>query len=154
MNVKAPAGVDWRPLKIFEKDASRLKSNGWKHVLTSGILKFCIRGLLGKDQEAALNELCDVASLLCAEQIQMDNMDDLEYRVHRVLSLMERDFPACIHVITLHLQHHLLAFIRQFGPVYGFWMYPMERFNNWIKTEFLIVAIQRPQYSEPIDCMS
>lgn len=137
MNVKAPAGVDWRPLKLFGKDASRLKSNGWKHVLTSGILKFCIRGLLGKDQEATLNELCDVASLLCAEQIQMDNMDGLEYRVHRVLSLMERDFPACIHVITLHLLHHLPAFIRRFGPVYGFWMYPMERFNNWIKNRVL-----------------
>ena len=137
LNVKAPAGVDWRPLKIFGKDSSRLKSNQWKHLLTSGILKFCIRDLLGRDQEATLTELCDVVSLLCAEEVKLDNMDGLEYRVHRVLSLMERDFPACVPVITLHLLHHLPAFIRRFGPMYEFWMYPMERFNNWIKNRVL-----------------
>lgn len=137
MNVKAPSGLDWRPLKIFGKDSARLKSNEWKHVLTSGILKFCIRGLLGKDQEGTLTELCDVVSLLCAEEILQENMDGLEYRVHRALSLMERDFPASIHVITFHLLHHLPKFIQRFGPVYEFWMYPMERFNNWIKQRVL-----------------
>ena len=60
-------------------------------------------------------------------------MDGLEYRVHRVLSLMQWDFPACIHVITLHFLHHLLMFIRR-CPLYGFWMYPMEHLNNWIKS--------------------
>ena len=45
VNVKAPSGLDWRPLLIFGKDSARPKSNEWKHVLTSGILKFCLRGV-------------------------------------------------------------------------------------------------------------
>ena len=142
-NVKTPSGVDWRPCQLFGKDASRLKSNEWKHILDSGILKFCIRHLLGKEQESTLVELCDVISSLCAEELDMQTMDGLEYRVHKVLSLMERDFPACIHVITLHLLHHLPMFIRRFGPLHGFWMYPMERFNNWIKSR-----VQNRHYPE------
>ena len=133
LNVRSPSGVDWKPCKLFSKEASRLKSNQWKHVLASGILKFCVKGLLGKAQESTLMELCDVVSTLCSEELNTQNLDGVEYRVHRVLSRMERDFPATIHVITLHLLHHLPMFIRRFGPLYSFWMYPMERFNNWIK---------------------
>lgn len=143
LNVKAPSTMDWRPCKLFGKEASRLKSNEWKHVLTSGILKFCIRGLLGEQQESTLVETCDVVSLLCKDQVDIQSIDALEVRVHRVLSLLERDFPTCVHVISFHLLHHLPMFVRRFGPLHGFWMYPMERFNNWIKSR-----IQNRRYPE------
>ena len=142
MSVRAPKGIDWRPCKLFGRQASGLNSNQWKHVLSSGILKFCIRGLLGKSQESTLMELCEVISLLCSEEVGIAGLDELEYRLHRVLSLMERDFPAAVHVITRHLLHHLPMYIRRFGPVYSFWMFPMERFNNWIKTVYKTVATQ------------
>ena len=137
LNVKTPSGIDWKPCKLFGKDAAHLKSNQWKHVIASGILKFCVRDLLGREQETTLMELCDVVSILCSEEVNVQAMDSIEYRVHRVLSLMERDFPATVHVITLHLLHHLPMYIRRFGPLYSFWMYPLERFNNWIKNRVL-----------------
>ena len=136
-SIKSPSYIDWRPVKIFGKDGGQLKSNQWKHVVSSGILKFCIRGLLGKDQESTLNELCDVLCNLCAEEVDLQTIYSLEYRVNRVLALMERDFPVSIHVITIHLLHHLPMFVRRFGPLRGFWMYPKERFNNWIKCRVL-----------------
>lgn len=143
VNVKAPSAMDWRPCKLFGKESSRLKSNEWKHVLTSGILKYCIRGLLGEQQESTLVEICDVVSLLCKDEVDMQSIDALEVRVHRVLSMVERDFPTCVHVISFHLLHHLPMFVRRFGPLQGFWMYPMERFNNWIKSR-----IQNRRYPE------
>ena len=100
-------------------------------------VKFCIRGLLGKDQRDTLTELCDVTHLLCAETVNIKEVDALEYRVHRVLSLLERDFPQSIHVITTHLLHHLPMYLKRFGPTYGFWMFPMERFNSWISRRIL-----------------
>ena len=93
-----------------------LKSNEWKHVLISGILKFCIQGLLGEQQESTLVEICDVVSLLCKDQVDMQSIDALEVRVHRVLSMVERDFPTCMHVI-FYLLHHLPMFVRRFGPL-------------------------------------
>ena len=101
-------------------------------MLSSGILKYCIRGILGEKQRKALFELCDVVAALLSYDVAEENIDCLEYRVHRVLSLLERDFPVSLHVIVFHLLHHLPMFICRFGPAYSFWMYPMERFNSWI----------------------
>ena len=62
----------------------------------------------------------------------MDSIDSLEEQVHKVLALLERDFPVSLQVIVFHLLHHLLMFMKQFGPVYSYWMYPYERFNSWV----------------------
>ena len=32
----------------------------------------------------------------------------------------------------MHLIRHVADGIEQFGPLYGTWMYPYERFNSWI----------------------
>lgn len=132
MNIVAPSGIDWKPRKLFGKGVSHMKSVEWRHVVSSGILKFCIRGLLGREQRKTLTELCNVIHLLCAETVSLRDLDSIEYQVHRVLSLLERDFPVTIQVISVHLLHHLPMFVKRFGPLYGFWMYPMERFNSWI----------------------
>ena len=100
--------------------------------MASGILKYCIRGLLGPFQRKTIFELCDVMSPLLSEEVCISDFDAVEDRVHRVLSLLERDFPISLHVIVFHLLHHLPMFIHRFGPAYTFWMYPFERFNSWI----------------------
>lgn len=133
LSITVPAGIDWKRRKLFErKSLGYIKSIEWKHVLCSGILKYCIRGLLGEKQRESLFELCDVVAALLAYDVAEEDMDSLEYRVNRVLSLFERDFPVSLHVIVFHLLHHLPMFIHRFGPAYSYWMYPMERFNSWI----------------------
>jgi len=32
--------------------------------------------------------------------------------------------------ITTHIMHHMVEGIQKYGPVYGTWMYPFERFNR------------------------
>ena len=134
LSIKVPAGIDWKPRKLFVKSGvGYIKSIEWKHILTCGILKYCLRGLLGDKQRMVLVELCDVLSLLTGqESISLAELDGIEYRLHRVLALLERDFPVSLHVISFHLLHHLPMYVRQFGPVHGFHMFPMERFNSWI----------------------
>lgn len=133
LSVCVPAGMDWKRRNLFNrKSIGYVKSIEWRHVLCSGILKYCIRGLLGEQQRKTLFELCDVVASLLDYGVTNDSIDSLEYRVHRVLSLLERDFPISLHVIVFHLLHHLPMFIRRFGAAHSFWMYPMERFNSWI----------------------
>lgn len=114
-----------------------MKSVHWRHILVSGILKFCIRGLLGEKQRHTLFELCDVISCLNSEIVDIQMLDSIEYRLHNALSLVERDFPVSLNVISLHLLHHLPMYIHRFGPVHGYWMYPMERLNSWISRRIL-----------------
>ena len=45
---------DWSPVEIFKR-GTHLKSVRWMHVLSSGILKCCIRGLLGSFQRRSSN---------------------------------------------------------------------------------------------------
>lgn len=127
---------DWRPRGIFSKKTG-MKAHEWKEVVTSGILKFCLRGMLGRNQRQTLYRLFDVISGICAEDIAMDSVDDLEQETHHALALFERDFPVSLQVIVFHLLHHLPMYIKHFGPVYSFWMYPYERFNSWISRRVL-----------------
>ena len=137
--IKVPHGVDWRRRQLFSKTSmGQMKSSEWRLVLSSGILKYCLRGgLLGKLQQSTIFELCDVISLLTRDSIKLGDIDAIEYRLHRVLSTLERDFPVSLHVIVFHLLHHLPMYIRRFGPVRCYWMYPMERFNSWITCRVL-----------------
>ena len=130
-NVLVPSSFDWRPRAFFSKPSS-MKAHEWKQVVTSGILKFCLRGLLGMKQRQTLFKLFDVITRLCAEEIKMDVIENLEVDVHRALACFERDFPVSLQLIVFHLLHHLPRYVKLYGPVYGFWMFPYERFNSWI----------------------
>ena len=104
-----------------------MKSHEWKQVATSGVLKFCLRGMLGRKQRHTIFQLFDIIAELCAEDIDVQNINDIETKVHKVLLVfVERDFPLSMQLIVFHLLHHHPMFIRRFGPVYGFWMFPYE----------------------------
>ena len=132
-SVQVPASFDWKPRPIFgKKGVSGMTSHAWKELVSTRILKFTLRGLLGKKQRLTLFFFLDTLALLLAETVDMSSIDSLEYDVHKALSLLERDFPVSLHVIVFHLLHHLPMFLRRFGPVYSHWMYIYERFNSWI----------------------
>lgn len=131
--VFVPSGFDWRPRNVFGRTSGMsMKSHEWKQLATNGILKFCLRGMLGQSQRKTLFKLFDIIKDICAEDVDVCSIDTLERRVHKVLALVERDFPVSIEVIVFHLLHHLPLFLKRYGPVYAFWMYPYERFNSWI----------------------
>ena len=62
-----------------------------------GILKYCLRGMLGNNQRNTLFFFLDTIALLTAETQNL-NLDDLEERVHLSLAMMERDYPMSIQV--------------------------------------------------------
>ena len=51
--VLVPTGFDWHAKEIF-KSSTGMKSHEWKQIATNGILKFCLRGMLGKTQRTTL----------------------------------------------------------------------------------------------------
>lgn len=134
--ILVPYGFDWRPRDIFSKSTG-MKSHEWKQLSCHGILKFCLRGMLGKRQRSTLFKLFDAIKFICAEVVLVNSLDGLEDQVHKVLALMERDFPVSMQVMVFHLFHHLPMFIKRFGPVYSFWMYSYERFNSWLTRRIL-----------------
>ena len=86
-SICVPTGFGWRPQAIFGK-SSGMKSHDWKQVATNGILKFCLRNMLGYNQRSTLFELMDVIADLCADVDEM-RINHLELRVHKTLVLIE-----------------------------------------------------------------
>ena len=129
--VKVPSRFDWNTKPFFSKPYV-MKSHQWKQVAVHGVLKYCLRDMLGSTQRQSLFNFLDVLSLLCAEEVDMQAHENLNSTVHKALVLIERDFPLSLQVIVVHLLHHLPKYISRFGPVYNFWMYPYERFNSWV----------------------
>lgn len=76
-----------------------LKINGifTFQVATAGILKFCLRGLLGERQQESLYKFFDAISDLCSDKQAVGN-DDLQNNLNYACALMERDWPVSLQV--------------------------------------------------------
>lgn len=131
LTVSVPLGYGWKPSAFFCKKVY-LKSHDWKQIAVDGILKFCLRGMLGKNQRQTLFELLDVLSHLCHDEQDPSLLDQLESSVNVVCAKLERDFPISVQTISVHILHHVVEGIKLQGPVHSWWMYCYERFNSWI----------------------
>lgn len=128
--INVPDSYDWKPRELFTNTG--MKSHEWKEIICSGILKFCIRDLLGTNQRQTLYLLCDTVTKIHSPSIKTDIISEIEQNIHSSLALLERDFPVSLNVMVFHLLHHLPLYMRHFGPVFEYWMYPFERFNSWL----------------------
>ncbi|XP_060083986.1 uncharacterized protein LOC132563249 [Ylistrum balloti] len=131
-SLRVPLGFRLKPSPFIFKNRSALKSHDYKQIASHGILKYCLRGCLSERCRSSFFSLLDSISNICSESIQLDNLDEMEYNLNRSLALMERDFPVSLQNITTHIMHHIVKGIKQFGPIYGTWMFTFERFNSWI----------------------
>lgn len=103
--INVPDSYDWKPRELFT--GIGMKSHEWKEIICSGILKFCIRGLLGTNQRQTLYLLCDTVTKIHSPSITTDMISVIEQNIHLSLTLLERDFPISLNVIVFHLLHHL-----------------------------------------------
>lgn len=70
-----------------------------------GILKYCVRGMLGDCQQETLILFMDAIASLCAPHQNTSNIDTLKEKVAIALARVERDFPVSLQVINImHLK--------------------------------------------------
>ena len=67
-------------------------------LVSQGILKYCLRGMLGATQRQTLFAFVDVTTKLLQEHQDPTQLAKLEEDMNLVLALLERDFPASIQV--------------------------------------------------------
>ena len=66
--------------------------------MTTGILPFCLRDLIGEDQYSTLSGLCYSMGALAKRQISEDQLDEFDRKLQTYLALIERDFPVTLQV--------------------------------------------------------
>ena len=72
-------------------------------MVTKGILKYCLRGLLGDTQRETLFLFLDALTDLLAPEIPSEHLGQIEQQVHLALARLERDFPVSVQVCSWYI---------------------------------------------------
>ena len=67
-------------------------------LVCSGIIKFCLRGMLKDQQRLTLFSFLDAVFFACSESIVASQVAEIQARMNHALALLERDFPMSIQV--------------------------------------------------------
>ena len=67
-------------------------------VACTGILKYCLREMLGKDQRETLFFFLDTLKSIVAERFEVSSLSALKEQVNLAIALIERYFPVAVQV--------------------------------------------------------
>lgn len=109
-----------------------LKSHDY-HVIMQQLLPLCLRNCLQRGPKLALMRLSRVFVKICAKVIDPNGYKALYEEVALTICLLEKEFPPSFFDVMTHLLIHLVEEVDICGPVYGRWMYPMERYMKVLK---------------------
>ena len=97
------------------------RTSDWLRLVTAGVLKFCLRELLGDLQRRVLFRL------VAAPAHTPESVVALESSIHSTVAEVELCFPVSLQVVMFHLLHHSIAELRTYSTVYSKWMFGCER---------------------------
>ena len=123
MSICLPIGFGFKSGSWFTNYQKIHRTSDWLKLVTTRILKFCLRGLLGERQRLVLFRLLDCLRDIAASVHTAVSLDALESLIHETLAEVELNFPAFLQVVMLHLHHHSVVAIRKYGTVYSTWMF-------------------------------
>ena len=63
-----------------------------------GILKYCVRGMLGDSQQETVIQFMDAIAAICAPSQDKARIEALKEKVAVALAQVERDFPVSLQV--------------------------------------------------------
>lgn len=145
--VKVPDGYSSnisQCVNLKERKISALKSHDY-HILMQRLLPLAIRKLLPKDVCEALIELSNFFRELCSKVLKVKELEHLESQIVETLCKLERIFPPTFFDVMVHLPIHLSSEAKIAGPVQYRWMYPIERFVNYL-IKFTIISYKDVYY--------
>lgn len=67
-------------------------------IVSQGVMKYCLKGLLGNEQRKAVFQYVDVCCKILAEKQSVSDVPDLLAEMNSVLAILERDMPITIQV--------------------------------------------------------
>ena len=114
-----------RCIQVHERKIFELKSHDC-HVLMQQLLPLMIRGVLHKNDCAAIIELCSFFKQLCSKVLKTDQLEHLQNDIIVTLCKLERIFPPSFFDVMVHLPVYLVNEAKVLGPVQYRWMYPIK----------------------------
>ncbi|KAG2191149.1 hypothetical protein INT47_012155 [Mucor saturninus] len=126
-----PVGYSMLKTKIG-KGFPRMKADEWKSwvlVYSPVLLKY----VLPPANFANWIDFVDACRILVKPTITYDDVESAHLHLQQFCQSCETLYPATILTCNMHLHLHLRDTVRDFGPVYGYWLFGFERFNGLLK---------------------
>ncbi|KAH0682978.1 hypothetical protein KY289_020730 [Solanum tuberosum] len=105
------------------------------HVLFQHIIPLIIKEILPKDAYDPLIELSLFFTDLCAKELHVEKLDQLDKSIRITICKLERVFLPTFFDVMIHLAIHLANEAKLAGPVQYRWMYYIEREHLEILTK-------------------
>ena len=115
-----------RRVNLKERKLFNLKSHDC-HILMQDLLPIALRVVEDAEVVDIISELSVFFKELCAKELHVEKLDELQNSVIITLCRMEKVFPPGFFTIMVHLIVHLTEEAKLGGPVFYRWMYPIER---------------------------
>ncbi|OAD67065.1 hypothetical protein PHYBLDRAFT_166755 [Phycomyces blakesleeanus NRRL 1555(-)] len=114
------------------KQFSYMKADEWKSwvLVYSPVL---LKDVLAKDRFENWINFVDACRLLIKPTITFDEVNTAHQFLQTFCTRCDELYNAEILTCNMHLHLHLRDTIRDFGPVYGYWLFGFERFNGLLK---------------------
>ena len=134
-NVKVPQGYSSNiksHISVNNLKLVGLKSHDY-HVLVQQLLPIAVRGILPDKVRVAITRLCFFFNAICSKVIDPQQLDELENQASIIICQLEMYFSPSFFDIMIHLLVHLVWEIQLYGPIFLWWMYPVERYMKVLK---------------------
>ena len=90
------------------------------------LLFVVIRDIFSNKVRLAITRLCLFFNAICRKALDPMKLNELENEDAIILCQLKMYFPPIFFDIMMHLIVHLVREIKCCGPVYLWWMYPIE----------------------------
>ena len=140
-HVELPSDIGRIPPKIAIGDGfSNLTADQWKTfimVYSTTILW----DMLDDNDRKILGHFVRACNLLVTRFITEDDLKEAQERLNDMARIIEREYGPEFITSNIHLVLHIPDCYRDYGPIYGFWLFPFERLNGYIGKIFLSVFL-------------
>ena len=123
-----PPGIDKIRIKVTS-GFSQLTADQWKNWVIYFSL-IALRDIVSKDVLEIWRFFVFACRTLCAKTISLDNIKLADAFFLQFCRCVEYFFGKDCITPNMHLHCHLAECIEDYGPVYGFWCFPFERYNG------------------------
>ena len=138
---KVPVCIGRIPFKL-ESNFASFTADQWKN-WTCVYSLYCLRDLLPASHYSCWVLFVEVCCSLLQPSITREDLERADEKLCEFCKAFETLYGKKNCTPNMHMHLHLKDSILNYGPVYGFWCYPFERFNgilgsfqkNWVSPE-------------------
>lgn len=127
-NITTPSNIGRIPRKI-SSNFSGFTADQWKN-WTNIFSLFALKDVLTIEQLLNWRDFVLASRLLCSNMLTIDEVEEIDSLLIKFCKGVETLYGKECVTPNMHLHGHLAEVVKDYGPVYSFWLFSFERYNG------------------------